>query len=86
MAKIRLEFLNEIKNPESLIPIFNSNPEYIRNEENNELLGTSCMLVPNPRDGMPWRGLLLIHGDMQSRGIGNKSLGLIEEYLKTLHW
>ncbi|MBM3266429.1 MAG: GNAT family N-acetyltransferase [Candidatus Sericytochromatia bacterium] len=107
--------------PDQLLPVFNSNPEYIANEEQvpgktsytlddagrylaeeidredsrclvlrertgSRIVGTACLLVPNPSDGLPWLGLLLVHGESQGHGIGAEALQAIEHALAGEGW
>jgi len=41
-------------------------------------IGVIDYLLENPRDHVPWLGLLMIHGDYQGYGFGAKAYGLYE--------
>lgn len=43
------------------------------------LVGLLCLLAEHPTDGLPWIGLLLVHGDLRRKGIGRSLAGLVEE-------
>lgn len=45
-------------------------------------IGLIDFLKLNPRDGFPWLGLLMIHGDYQGYGFGTDAFVLFEELLK----
>jgi GNAT superfamily N-acetyltransferase len=50
-------------------------------------IGLIDFLELNPRDGFPWLGLLMIHGDYQGYGFGTNAFLLFEEELiqKNVH-
>lgn len=58
----------------------------IRLKETGELVGTSCLLVPHPREPVPWIGLLLLRRDQQRRGLGAEAAAAIEAALAAEGW
>lgn len=42
-------------------------------------VGLVCLLDRHPKDGYPWIGLMMVHGDRRRRGIGRLLVGAIEE-------
>jgi len=46
-------------------------------------IGLIDFLILNPRDGFPWLGLLMIHGDYQGYGFGTNAFVLFEEQIKS---
>jgi RimJ/RimL family protein N-acetyltransferase len=58
----------------------------IRQREDGHLIGTTCLLVPNPRDDVPWIGLLILMKDAQGRGMGTEIASAIEEHLAKESW
>jgi acetyltransferase (GNAT) family protein len=45
------------------------------------VIGTTALLVPHPREPYPWIGLLLIRGDLHSRGYGAAAADLVTHEL-----
>ncbi|MFI1399036.1 GNAT family N-acetyltransferase [Streptomyces sp. NPDC020681] len=37
-----------------------------------------CLLDRHPKDGLPWIGLLLVHGGLRRRGIGRELVDVVE--------
>jgi RimJ/RimL family protein N-acetyltransferase len=96
--------------PEQLLPVFNSNPEFltasgyssqfnraeieaylmeetlaenalsllVRLREDGRLIGTVAIQSPNPTDGLPWIGLLLIDSSDQRKGYGAEAAQALE--------
>lgn len=58
----------------------------LRLRETNELVGTACLLVPHPREPVPWIGLLLLRRDQQRRGLGAEATAAIEAALAAEGW
>jgi ribosomal protein S18 acetylase RimI-like enzyme len=58
----------------------------IRLRDGGTLIGTAALLVPHPPAGCPWVGLLIIHRDWQSQGLGREAALAIEEALAEEGW
>lgn len=58
----------------------------IRRREDGRLVGTASLLAPNPRDGVPWIGLLVVSGDAQGGGLGTEAARAIETALAEEGW
>jgi GNAT superfamily N-acetyltransferase len=43
-------------------------------------------MVPNPADGIPWIGLLIVHAGRQGRGLGREAVRAIERRLARDGW
>ncbi len=50
------------------------------------IVGMASLQVPNPSDGVPWIGLLVLHRDAQGRGLGTETVRAIEARLRRLGW
>lgn len=50
------------------------------------LVGSAALAVPNPADGVPWIGLLIIRADRQNRGLGREAATAIERTLARDGW
>ncbi|MFF7362118.1 GNAT family N-acetyltransferase [Streptomyces sp. NPDC008125] len=48
-------------------------------DERGRLAGLLCLLDRHPQDGLPWIGLLMVHGDFRRKGIGRSLAGMVEE-------
>ncbi|MGW1466275.1 GNAT family N-acetyltransferase [Streptomyces sp. NPDC002308] len=48
-------------------------------DERGRLVGLICLLDRHPKDGLPWIGLLMVHGDFRRKGIGRSLAALVEE-------
>ncbi|MFD6533431.1 GNAT family N-acetyltransferase [Streptomyces sp. NPDC060184] len=48
-------------------------------DERGRLVGLLCLLDRHPTDGLPWIGLLMVHGDVRRKGIGRSLAALVEE-------
>ncbi|MGW0857641.1 GNAT family N-acetyltransferase [Streptomyces sp. NPDC002690] len=51
-------------------------------DERGRLAGLLCLLDRHPKDGLPWIGLLMVHGDRQHQGNGRSLAGMVEERFK----
>ncbi len=51
-----------------------------------EVVGSAATVVPNPSDGVPWVGLLIIRADRQNRGLGREAATAIERVLARDGW
>ncbi|NJC72055.1 GNAT family N-acetyltransferase [Planosporangium thailandense] len=43
------------------------------------LVGLLCLLDRHPGDGLPWIGLLMVHGSLHGKGVGRLLAGMVEE-------
>jgi RimJ/RimL family protein N-acetyltransferase len=50
------------------------------------VIGSAALTVPNPADGIPWIGLLIIRSDCQGRGLGREAATAIERRLARYGW
>ena len=46
-----------------------------------QVVGTAALLVPNPADGVPWIGLLILRADRQGLGLGTEAAAAMERWL-----
>lgn len=118
--RLVIESVSDSGPAELLLPVFNSNPEYVANAEQDpgkvnysiedvehylaeessregsrclaiwerasgQLIGTACLLVPHPKESLPWIGLLLVHSDYQSQGFGAEARASIEGALASVN-
>jgi GNAT superfamily N-acetyltransferase len=51
-----------------------------------QVVGLVSILRQHPRDGYPWIGLLMVHGDRRRNGNGRLLAGLVEERLRSRGW
>ncbi len=58
----------------------------IRLQDGARTIGTIAILAPNPSDGLPWIGLLLIDASSQRQGFGAEAVQAIEEHLASDGW
>jgi hypothetical protein len=47
-----------------------------------QVVGLVSILRERPRDGYPWTGLLIVHGDQHGKGYGRLLADLVEERLR----
>jgi len=47
-------------------------------DEKGRLVGLVCLLDRHPADGLPWIGLLMVHGDFRRKGVGRLLVELVE--------
>ncbi|MFC5910063.1 GNAT family N-acetyltransferase [Streptacidiphilus monticola] len=52
-------------------------------DPDGRIVGLLCLLPEHPRDGHPWIGLLLVHGDLHGQGLGRGLAVLAEERFRT---
>ncbi|MCE5173615.1 GNAT family N-acetyltransferase [Paenibacillus profundus] len=52
-------------------------------KENQDYIGILEYLPVNPADQCSWLGLLLISGELQSKGYGSQAVVLFEEYIRS---
>jgi RimJ/RimL family protein N-acetyltransferase len=52
----------------------------------HRIVGSAALLVPNPADGVPWIGLLIIAGDHQGAGLGAEAAQALERFLAERGW
>jgi RimJ/RimL family protein N-acetyltransferase len=64
----------------------NSQCLLIRLRDNLQIIGTAAIRVPNPKDGLPWIGLLLVEASRQRQGIGREAALAIEHRLADEAW
>lgn len=50
------------------------------------VMGSASLVVPNPADGVPWIGLLIIRADRQNRGLGREAAVALERTLARDGW
>lgn len=50
------------------------------------VIGLVSLLVPNPADGVPWIGLLVVAADRQGRGLGGEAVAALESALVRGGW
>ena len=50
------------------------------------VVGSAALVVPNPSDGVPWVGLLIIRADRQNRGLGRETATAVERTLARDGW
>jgi RimJ/RimL family protein N-acetyltransferase len=54
--------------------------------DSGAVIGSAALLVPNPADGIPWIGLLILRADRQGRGLGREAATAIERRLARDGW
>ncbi len=64
----------------------NSHCLAIRLGDTEEVVGTAALLVPNPDDGRPWLGLLVIGQPWQRLGLAREAVTVIERWLGAEGW
>jgi RimJ/RimL family protein N-acetyltransferase len=50
------------------------------------VIGMAALLVPNPADGVPWIGLLIVAADRQDAGLGGEAASALERLLERQGW
>lgn len=63
----------------------NSETDSFLIKNNDDYIGLIDFLHKNPKDGFPWIGLLMIHGEFHSQGYGTKVYYAFESKLKDLN-
>ena len=58
----------------------------LRDRVSRSLVGTLAVLVPNPDDGVPWVGLLLVAKPLRGQGLGGEILDALHSELATQGW
>ena len=48
-------------------------------DEQDRIVGLLCLLDRHPTDGLPWIGLLLVHGRLHRLSLGRRLAALVEE-------
>ncbi|MEU8825675.1 GNAT family N-acetyltransferase [Streptomyces sp. NPDC048636] len=48
-------------------------------DAHGELIGLLCLLDRHPVDGLPWIGLLMVHGRLHRRGVGRQLAAIVED-------
>lgn len=51
-----------------------------------DAVGVLSLLARNPRDGRPWLGLLMVHGERQGRGLGREMAKGALRHAASLRW
>ena len=51
-----------------------------------QVVGTAALLVPNPADGVPWIGLLILRADRQGLGLGSEAATALARALAREGW
>jgi RimJ/RimL family protein N-acetyltransferase len=51
-----------------------------------DVVGTVALLLPNPADGVPWIGILVLRSDRQGRGLGREAVTALEDALARAGW
>lgn len=55
-------------------------------KDTGQPVGVADFLESNPNDGLPWLGLLMIHGAWQGQGLGREAFRALADHFAGLGW